>query len=35
MQDSPVHWRLKKRTGKDCAWVDAIQGGRAKGLMYA
>ncbi|POO83204.1 hypothetical protein CXP52_00445 [Bacillus paralicheniformis] len=35
IQDSPVHWRLKKRTGKGCAWVDAIHGERAKGLMYA
>ncbi|MBG9916808.1 hypothetical protein CHH92_02665 [Bacillus sonorensis] len=35
VQDSPLHYSLKKRTDPDCAWVRAIHGKRAKGLMYA
>ncbi|MED2943387.1 hypothetical protein P4282_13005 [Bacillus swezeyi] len=35
VQDSPLHYSVKKRTDRDCAWVDAIHGGRANGLMYA
>ncbi|ATH95233.1 hypothetical protein COP00_23820 [Bacillus glycinifermentans] len=35
IHDSPSHYRLQKRTDEDCAWVSAIHGKRAKGLMYA
>lgn len=34
-QDSPSHFSIKKRTGKEtCAFIDSIHGKRGKGLVY-
>ncbi|WP_202077715.1 hypothetical protein [Caldalkalibacillus salinus] len=35
IQDSADHYKIIKRTGPDCSWIDAGHGHRAKGLMYA
>ncbi|MFA9557880.1 hypothetical protein ACERII_11290 [Evansella sp. AB-rgal1] len=34
IHDSSDHYKISKRTQKDCSWVDATHGNRAKGLMY-
>ncbi|NLZ80336.1 MAG: hypothetical protein GX913_00805 [Clostridiales bacterium] len=35
-QDSPSHFSIKKRTGKEnCAFIDSIHGKRGKGFIYA
>ncbi|RSL35419.1 hypothetical protein D7Z54_01295 [Salibacterium salarium] len=35
VQDSSFHYKVRKRTEENCAWLDAVHGSKAKGLMYA
>ncbi|MDQ0257352.1 hypothetical protein J2S74_004810 [Evansella vedderi] len=34
VQDSANHFKITKRTGNGCSWVDITHGKRAKGLLY-
>lgn len=35
IQDSADHYKIMKRTGQGCSWVESTHGTRAQGLMYA
>nr|WP_251551461.1 hypothetical protein [Neobacillus muris] len=34
IQDSSDHYKIVKRTGDSCSWVESTHGSRAKGLIY-